>query len=110
MKSDPGKDPARLVETGYDKIAELYKSEREKFVNWDELEEFCGIAVGGGRILDVGCGTGVPVARYLVGRGYKVEGIDLSDTMISAAKINVPSADFTKMNMLEMDFVSGGLF
>ncbi|HAT9115196.1 TPA: methyltransferase domain-containing protein, partial [Legionella pneumophila subsp. pneumophila] len=31
-----------------------------------------------GKILDVGCGTGEPMAQFLIKQGYEVTGIDAS--------------------------------
>jgi len=31
-----------------------------------------------GTILDIGCGTGEPIAKYFIEKGYKVTGIDAS--------------------------------
>ena len=45
----------------------------------------------GSRILDVCCGTGY-LAGMLVGRGYRVEGVDVSAEMIAYARRNVPGA------------------
>jgi 2-polyprenyl-3-methyl-5-hydroxy-6-metoxy-1,4-benzoquinol methylase len=39
-----------------------------------------------GHILDVGCGTGHPIAAYLVGQGFMVTGIDVAEGMLVYAK------------------------
>lgn len=41
-------------------------------------------------ILDIGCGSGVPIAQALVGDGYSVWGIDASPSLISAFRFNLP--------------------
>jgi len=41
--------------------------------------------LGGGRVLDAGCGTGT-LALELAGRGHQVVGVDLSEAMIAMAK------------------------
>ncbi|MFI1969118.1 class I SAM-dependent DNA methyltransferase [Streptomyces cinnamoneus] len=48
----------------------------------------------GSRILDVGCGTGLPTARQLVEAGHEVVGNDLSPGMLDLARVNVPGATF----------------
>ncbi|GAA3047254.1 SAM-dependent methyltransferase [Streptomyces olivoverticillatus] len=48
----------------------------------------------GSRILDVGCGTGLPTARQLAEAGHKVVGSDLSPGMLALARTNVPDAEF----------------
>jgi ubiquinone/menaquinone biosynthesis C-methylase UbiE len=47
----------------------------------------------GSRVLDAGCGAGA-FAKELARRGYDVEGIDLSEAMVEAARKNVPSVRF----------------
>ena len=46
------------------------------------------------RILDLGCGAGIPVARRLISLGHLVEGVDASSAQIERACLNVPTADF----------------
>ncbi len=41
-------------------------------------------------ILDVGCGSGVPIAQSLVNDGFSVWGIDASPSLISAYRLNFP--------------------
>ena len=56
------------------------------------------------RILDLGSGSGVPVARFLATKGYKVIGIDFADGMIKLARKNVPKARFVRMDITKMKF------
>jgi ubiquinone/menaquinone biosynthesis C-methylase UbiE len=55
------------------------------------------------RVLDAGCGTGLPTARTLVGAGHDVLGIDVSNAMLQAARRNVPGARFERMDMARID-------
>jgi len=41
-------------------------------------------------ILDVGCGSGVPIAQALVNDGFSVWGVDASPSLISAYRFNLP--------------------
>ena len=41
-------------------------------------------------ILDVGCGSGVPIAQSLVDDGFSVWGVDASPSLISAFQLNLP--------------------
>ncbi|GAA2453489.1 class I SAM-dependent methyltransferase [Streptomyces macrosporus] len=61
----------------------------------------------GSRVLDVGCGTGVPTARQLVAAGHRVVGIDFSPTMVKISRENVPDAEFHQMDLADLE--SGGL-
>jgi len=55
-----------------------------------------------GRVLDVGCGVGRDAPMFLAA-GYQYVGIDLSDS-IDIAKQMVPTAEFRRMSMYELDF------
>lgn len=48
----------------------------------------------GGRVLDVGCGTGV-IDGYLVSRCRTVDAVDVSEKMIERAKANNPEVNYT---------------
>ena len=47
----------------------------------------------GGRVLDVGCGSGL-LARRLFAEGYAVTGVDASPAMIELAREHAPGASF----------------
>ncbi len=104
MKRNTDDTAFEIVRAGYNKIAELYLKEREKFENWRELQEFCSKLPSNAKILDVGCGTGIPIASYLIQNGFEVVGIDLSSEMVTVARKNVPEATILEMNMAEIEF------
>ena len=52
-------------------------------------------------ILDVGCGTGKPVASSLAAAGHRVIGIDISDTMVELSRKAVPDGVFEVADMRE---------
>ncbi|KAJ6256891.1 hypothetical protein Dda_8761 [Drechslerella dactyloides] len=54
-------------------------------------------------ILDVGCGTGKPVASTLVNAGHSVTGIDVSDVMIGLSQKAVPGGQFHVADMRTYD-------
>lgn len=60
----------------------------------------------GARVLDLGCGTGLPTARQLVEAGVGVTGVDLSAGMLARARENVPDADFVRADIA--DLIEGG--
>lgn len=43
-------------------------------------------------VLDIGCGTGIPVSKVLVDEGLTVYGIDASPTLVEAFRRNLPNA------------------
>jgi 2-polyprenyl-3-methyl-5-hydroxy-6-metoxy-1,4-benzoquinol methylase len=46
----------------------------------------------GASILDIGCGTGLPIARALMEKGFAVHGIDPAPTLLAAFQRNLPGA------------------
>jgi len=67
----------------------------------------------GSRILDVGCGTGVPVSSALSEAGLEVEGFDISPKMVALASERVKGR-FSVSDMIEYpidrDFSFAGVF
>ncbi|MDE1860990.1 MAG: methyltransferase domain-containing protein [Candidatus Micrarchaeota archaeon] len=97
-----------LVKRGYNKLAKRYDLQRKKngYPNKGLLTSFIKSLNKKGNILDLGCGAGVPVSKFLVEKGNTVTGIDISENMIKIAKKNVPDARFIKMDMTRMKFKS----
>jgi ubiquinone/menaquinone biosynthesis C-methylase UbiE len=58
------------------------------------------------KVLDVGCGAGVPVAKFLDERGFDVTGIDFSRNMLRLARKNVPKAKFFLRDMTKLKFAA----
>ncbi|MEC4815598.1 MAG: class I SAM-dependent methyltransferase [Scytonema sp. PMC 1069.18] len=55
-----------------------------------------------GLVLDLGCGSGLWAAE-LVHAGYRVLGIDISESMIAIARVRVPAAEFRVESFLKTD-------
>ncbi len=97
-------DPNSLVATGYDLIAEGYLERYGSSRVRDQwLEKLIALLPRNSRILDLGCGPGVPVGRELATRGYEVVGVDGSACQISLARLNVPKAHFIHADMTSVD-------
>lgn len=56
----------------------------------------------GSRVLDVGCGTGLPTARQLSDAGFEVTGVDLSGEMVRLAREYVPEATFEQVDIADL--------
>jgi SAM-dependent methyltransferase len=57
----------------------------------------------GSRVLDVGCGTGLPTARMLCDAGLSVTGIDISSVMLDLARKNMPEAEFHCLDVVDLE-------
>lgn len=82
-------DPARTVAAAYDALAPWFARAR-RFRERGRLDALLGGLPRGARVLDAGCGSGVPVARHLLRRGLDVTGVDLSAAQLALAARRVP--------------------
>jgi len=75
------------------------------------IDRFVDLMQPGSTVLDIGCGSGIPIARYLVGRGNAVTGVDGSPEMIALFRSNLPeeTAEVADMRSLNLDRRYGGL-
>ena len=106
------KNPKDIVRKGYDRVSYAYcedepdrQGERfNKYKAW--VDELTQNLREGSRILDLGCGCGVPVARLLAER-FRVTGVDISPVQIERARKLVPRASFVCRDMCDLDFDRG---
>jgi cyclopropane fatty-acyl-phospholipid synthase-like methyltransferase len=70
----------------------------------DALADLISFLPQGATVLDLGCGAGVPVTRWLTERGFAVTGVDVSARQLELARKNVPEATFLKADMAEVTF------
>lgn len=94
-----------LVRAGYDAISETYRG--DAFTLEGSGYERAVLAVErrtppGGRVLDLGCGCGVPVALRFA-PSYDVTGVDFSARQIERARALVPAATFVHADLTEVE-------
>lgn len=85
--------------TPYDDIAEEWHAAPRGFAARRYVELAVDGLAPGARVLDLGCGTGEPVARYLSERGFRVVCVDESAKMLEIARRVVPGAEFVRADM-----------
>ncbi len=89
-------------EASYDKISDDWQKFRNKTEVNKCIVEFTQLIKPGGRILDIGCGTGRPIAEFLSLSGFCVTGIDISNEMIKKARAaNLENASFLKQDIMD---------
>ncbi|MDJ1136147.1 class I SAM-dependent methyltransferase [Streptomyces iconiensis] len=98
-----------LVRRGYDQLGAVYDDSfgsPTKYGPWlaDLLGKLARADGGACRVLDLGCGSGVPVARDLSAAGHHVTGVDISATQVRRAQQLVPEAEFRCADVTRLDF------
>jgi 2-polyprenyl-3-methyl-5-hydroxy-6-metoxy-1,4-benzoquinol methylase len=61
-----------------------------------------------GEVLDLGCGTGRPIAAEVLARGHQVTGVDQAEALLAIARSRCPSATWIQ-SAIE-SFVAPGVF
>lgn len=76
----------------YNKIALDWNDARKGFFGRERayLDAVLEAAPEGATILDLGCGTGRPMAEYAVSRGYRIIGVDQSESLLALAQARLP--------------------
>lgn len=101
------RDVKKLVASGYDQIVDDYLRQfGRSAVRAQKLKELAYRLPRHAHLLDLGCGTGVPVARDLTAWGYRVTGVDASARQIERARCNVAQAQFIHADMTTIEFPS----
>lgn len=84
----------------YERQAARFDAERPKNLHekaW--LDRFLDCVPDGGKVLDLGCGAGDPIAAYMMAAGYRVTGIDASHAMLKLAQNRYPAGDWRYADM-----------
>src|SRR5437868_1553823 len=87
----------------YDRHAAAYDRQRGRSLferQW--LDAFSGLAWTTGAILDLGCGMGEPIARYMIERGYHVTGVDSSPKMVRLCTARFPEQTWLVGDMRQL--------
>lgn len=104
--------PPDEIGSNYDEIADMFEQTRSLTVGTayaDKLLQLllpCFDRPNCCTILDIGCGTGIPLTRQLAMSGAMVVGLDISSNMIEKARRNVPNASFMIGDIVTTQFES----
>jgi SAM-dependent methyltransferase len=111
--ADPGvrqlmalRDPKRIVEEGYDRIAERH-AEWASRTRTEERTRYVTLLLSllrpGVALLELGCGAGNRTTQELAPR-FRLIGVDLSAHSVALARRNVPGAEFIHADMTQINF------
>lgn len=67
------------------------------------LDRFLALLPQHSNILDLGCGSGKPIAQYLIKNGHNIIGVDASDSILEMAKQNFPVQFFSHQQWIQAD-------
>lgn len=82
---------SRNISALYERHADAFDRDRgTRLVERAWFERFRQVVPQGADVLDLGCGSGEPVARYLIEAGYRLTGVDSSPTLIDLCHVRFP--------------------
>lgn len=100
-----------LVRAGWDRVSLIYRPEPadldcfghapSDYRRW--LAPTMGEVPAGSRVLDLGCGCGIPASALLATR-FRVTGVDLSPVQVARARRYLPGSEFLLSDMTKVRF------
>jgi len=95
---------AAAISDLYERLADQYISDRLR-VPWNGqpwLDRFLDGVTTRRSVLDLGCGAGAPIGKYLLDRGCAITGIDTSKTLIHYCREHSPRARWIVADMRQL--------
>jgi predicted TPR repeat methyltransferase len=96
--------PASLIIGHYERHAAAWDADRQNS-GWNDKvwhDRFIDNLTAGARVLDLGCGSGRPVAQHMAQRGLRVTGVDSSPAMISLCRNRLPDHEWIVADMRDV--------
>lgn len=105
-----------LVRRGYDAISRAYRNDEgtanaaadehtDNYERW--VDELAQLVAPRAKVLDLGCGAGVPATKLLTEKNFDVLGLDISAVQIERARELVPGATFEQADMVTWEHAPG---
>lgn len=93
-----------LNRKAYNKIADQWAESRDGSFLSKLVVEFASNVKREGKVLDIGCGTGFPIATYLSNQGFTLTGIDFSEKLLQKAiDRNLPNTNLYLCNFFDFE-------
>jgi SAM-dependent methyltransferase len=89
-------EPADRIIDHYERHARAWDADR-RMAEWNEKpwhDRFIASLSGAASVLDLGCGSGSPVAQHMIEPGLRVTGVDSSPTLISLCRQRFPDQEW----------------
>jgi SAM-dependent methyltransferase len=103
-----------------DRIIDLYERHAHAYA-WDRgtklldekdwIDRFLSLVPRHASVIDLGCGSGQPIAGYVIENGFNVTGVDSSPTLIQMCTSNFPKQEWIvgDMRVLSLDRCFDGI-
>jgi SAM-dependent methyltransferase len=94
-------DQADRVIAHYERYALSWDVDRRAAIWYDKswIDRFIALLPAGSSVLDVGCGSGQPVAFAMVTAGFKVTGVDTSPSLLALCRNRMPDQEWVRSDM-----------
>lgn len=109
------RSPQEIVREGWNEVSTLYRpdgAEDDAFghsvADYRRWLKPVLARKAGSKVLDLGCGCGVPGAK-LLSRRFEVVGVDISEVQISRARKLMPESTFLCADMTRVRFLAGSI-
>jgi 2-polyprenyl-3-methyl-5-hydroxy-6-metoxy-1,4-benzoquinol methylase len=96
-------EAARIIDLYQRKARDWIESRaRTRLFEKPWLDRFRALLPTAAPILDMGCGSAEPMARYLIGLGYPIVGVDSSPTMIDVCRRHFSTQEWIVADMRKL--------
>lgn len=94
------------MKANYDLISDQWNSDRSSLPPKDQqlFDIFIKHLPNSCEILDIGCGSGFPIATLLDDKGYKISGVDRSTKLLRFAQEKLPQCKFINSDIEDFTF------
>jgi SAM-dependent methyltransferase len=92
---------------GYEEVASEFIAGRGRNslgIGVSAVADWSRMLPAGATVLDLGCGTGVPISQTLLDRGFNVYGVDASPTMVAGFRARYPTVPVACAAAEDSDF------
>jgi 2-polyprenyl-3-methyl-5-hydroxy-6-metoxy-1,4-benzoquinol methylase len=97
--------PPDINRKSYNAIASSWDAARHSF--YGRERDYLNIFLEGlpvpSRILDLGCGTGRPLAEYILSRGHDLTGVDEASKLLEFARWRFPQGNWIESRIQDFD-------
>lgn len=93
---------------GYERVAAEFLAGRGRApstaVGTKEVRDWARTLPSGATVIDLGCGTGLPITKALVDEGLNVYGVDAAPSFVAAFRQNLPDVPVVCESVVESSF------